>query len=181
MIRLKDLLNESTSRKYYRAITKNAGDTVLFEPKGYYEAVDDDGKLVINKYDMIMKSNIPELAASKSVGGAILGAWSMLQHYGKTSKAITVHVYRILDVPDKDLSQLRGDDFEWLQEVRYRKPVTGTYVGSFKYDNKFNDEAENFYARLVEPDNPWDEPEVDIDKWEQFERMILTMRESDLR
>jgi hypothetical protein len=59
--------------------------------------------------------------------------------------------------------------------------VEGTYIGTFVYDKIFNADAENFYSRLVD-DEPWnDEVDIDIDRWDAFERKILTMKESDLQ
>jgi len=180
MIRLIDLLKEASSQSFYRAVTTKDSDTVLFEPKGYYEAIDDNGNPITTRGDVLSRSNVPEVAASKTVGGAVLGAWSMLRHHGKLSSNTKIYIYKINQTPDKDLSHIHRDDFEWLQEVRYKTAVEGSYVGLFVYNKVFNDDAENFYNRLVD-DDPWSEIEIDIDKWEDFEHMILTMKESDLQ
>lgn len=181
MIRLKDILKENLNQSFYRATTTKDSDIVLFEPKGYYEAMDDDGNPITTHGDIFSRSKIPEVAASKSVGGAVLGAWSMLRHHSKLLPNTKVYIYKIKQKPDKDLSHIRRDDFEWLQEVRYKTAVEGTYIGTFVYDKIFNADAENFYSRLVD-DEPWnDEVDIDIDRWDAFERKILTMKESDLQ
>ena len=71
------------------------------------------------------------------------------------------------------------DDFPYLKEVRYNVPVKGKYVGKFVYDDTFNDDAENFYSRMSEDYE--DVESVDIEKWEEFEKYILTMGEEKLK
>jgi hypothetical protein len=41
----------------------------------------------------------------------------------------TFYIYEICEEPDKDISHWDGQDFGYLEEVRYRKPVTGKYIG----------------------------------------------------
>jgi len=175
---IREILNEQNStQKYYRAIPKYEGDEVVFEPKGYYEAFDDEGYPMFHTGDIMLKSNKPETAASKTVGGAVLGAWSMFRYKGATEKV--VYLYEINDKPYKDLSNVRMDDFPYLKEVRYNVPVKGKYVGKFVYDDTFNDDAENFYSRMSEDYE--DVESVDIEKWEEFEKYILTMGEEKLK
>lgn len=71
-------LNESVNNQsYYRIITNFEGDSVIFEPKGYYEATDDEGNPIMHTGDVWSRSTTPEITASKIIGGAILGLWSM--------------------------------------------------------------------------------------------------------
>jgi hypothetical protein len=174
---VKDFLNEQEyKQKYYRAIPNYQGVDIIFEPKGYYEAFDDDGVPIFKTGDIMLKSDKPEIAASKIVGGAILGAWSMFRVKG--SKEKIVYVYKIYDKPYKDLSNVKIHDFEYLKEVRYNVPTKGKYVGKFIYDENFNNNAENFYNRFS--DDYLESENIDIEKWEDFENYISSMNESQL-
>ncbi len=175
---IREFLNEqSYNQKYYRAIPNYEGVDVFFEPKGYYEAFDDDGNPIFHTGDVMLKSDKPEIAASKNVGGAVLGAWSMFRTKGV--KENVVYIYEIQDKPYKDLSNVRIDDFEYLKEVRYNVPVKGTYVGKFIYDEIFNDYAENFYRRFS--DDYEDVESVDVEKWQEFEKYILSINKNQLK
>lgn len=175
---IREFLNEQNSnQKYYRAIPNYEGIDVVFEPKGYYEAFDDDGNPMFHTGDIMLKSDKPEIAASKTVGGSVLGAWSMFRTKG--TKQNVVYIYEIHITPYKDLSNVSIDDFYWLKEVRYNIPVNGKYVGQFIYDKNFNDNAENFYNRFS--DDYLDIENVDTEKWEEFEKYILTMNEHQLK
>lgn len=163
---------------YYRAVREYKGEKVIFEPKGYYEATDEQGNIVYHTGDVIAKSNVPEIAASKTVGGAVLGLWSMLKHHSGV-EGEKAHVYQISDEPNKDLSGWSSEDFPWLKEVRYSKPVEGIYVGRFGYDDEFNRDAENFYNRLNS--EPWDDGDTyDEELFNDFENQILTMGKTNL-
>jgi len=174
----KQIVNESVNNQsYYRIITNFEGDSVVFEPKGYYEATDDEGNPIMHTGDVWGRSTTPEIAASKIIGGAILGLWSMGRSQGSNIK--TGFVYEINETPQKDLSNLTIDDFEWLKEVRYTKPVKGIYIGKFTYTEQFNKSATNFYERLNQ--DPYDEDtEIDVEDWDAFERYILTINKKDL-
>jgi len=175
---IREFLNEQKyNQKYYRAIPNYEGVDVVFEPKGYYEAFDDDGNPIFHTGDIMLKSDKPEIAASKNVGGAVLGAWSMFRTKGTKEKV--VYIYEIQDKPYKDLSNVRIDDFEYLKEVRYNVPVKGIYVGKFIYDENFNDSAENFYNRFS--DDYLDVENVDTEKWDEFVNYILTMNHTELK
>ena len=175
---IKGLLKEENyNQKYYRAIPNYEGDDIIFEPKGYYEAFDDDNNPILHSDNIFLKSDKPEIAASKNVGGAVLGAWSMFRTKGTKEKV--VYVYEIYDKPYKDLSNVKIDDFEYLKEVRYNIPVKGKYVGKFIYDENFNDSAENFYNRCS--DDYLDVENVDTEKWEEFVNYIITMSEGQLK
>lgn len=163
---------------YYRAVSEFKGDKVIFEPKGYYEATDEYGNILYHTGDVIAKSNEPELAASKTIGGALLGLWSMLRHHSSV-EGEEAHVYEIREEPQKDLSGWSGEDFPWLKEVRYSRPVEGIYLGRFGYDDEFNRDAENFYNRLNS--EPWDEGDTyDEELFNDFENQILTMKKTNL-
>ena len=166
------------NQKYYRIITNFKGDSVVFEPKGYYEATDDEGNPMMHTGDVWSRSTTPEITASKTIGGAVLGLWSMGHSQG--SKIKTGFAYEINETPQKDLSGLSIDDFEWLKEVRYTKPVKGIYIGKFTYTEQFNKSATNFYERLNQ--DPYDEDtEIDVEDWDTFERYILTINKKDLK
>ena len=162
--------------KYYRATLTYEGKSVTFIPKGYYEAFDDDGYPLFHTGDIMLKSNKAETSASKIIGGAVLGAWSMFTHIG--AKERIVYLYEITDKPYKDLSNVRMDDFPYLKEVRYDVEVVGEYIGKFIYDDTFNDDAENFYNRMSEDYEVFES--VDVDKWEEFEKRIETMNINQL-
>ena len=189
-LRLKKIINETingfllkesnTHQEYYRAVTEFKGNNVIFQPKGFYEAFDDEGNLEFHTDDVYLKSNIPEISASKTVGGALLGVWSMLNHHGELKDGTKLYVYSIKEKPHKDLSHLKMDDFEWLKEVRYKEPVEAEYVGYFIFDGWFNDLAENFYERLT--GDPWEEyGEEQIKKYNDFEKYILTINKKNLK
>jgi hypothetical protein len=165
------------NQSYYRIITKFESDSIVFTPKGYYEATDNDGNPIMATGDIWSRSTTPEIAASKTVGGAILGLWSMGRSQGTSIK--NGYLYEINEKPQKDLSHLRIDDFEWLKEVRYTNPVKGVYVGEFVYTEEFNKLATNFYERLTQ--DPSEEGGVDDDAWDIFEKYIITVNKNDLK
>lgn len=174
---VKEYLNENSSHnRYYRAVSDFKGNELIFEPKGYYESFDDEGKPQFHTDDIFLRSNTPELAASKTVGGAVLGMWSMSRFNKEKNKV--AYVYEITEKPQKDLSNVGVDDFFWLKEVRYLKPVRGIYVGKFLYDDKFNSGAINFYDRFS--DDYQEVEGIDIDQWEEFESYILSINKNDL-
>ncbi len=94
--------------KYYRAVEEDLGKTVEFEPLGYYEAIDKDGNPVM-KYDTFWVSDVPEVAASKTVGGAVMGLYSMFMQHGK--KPNFFYIYEIMEEPDVDISDWTYGDF----------------------------------------------------------------------
>ena len=129
--------------------------------------------------DVMGRSNIPEVAASKNIGGALLGVWSMLMHYGGDKNGVKIYIYSIDETPDKDLSHIRYGDFEYLKEVRYKKAVKGNYIGYFIIDKKFNEYAENFYNRIN--GDPWDEfTDEEIDMYDEFEKFLEDININDL-
>jgi tRNA nucleotidyltransferase/poly(A) polymerase len=140
----KGSLNEvvKSTQKYYRAVEKNLGKTAEFEPEGFYEAIDDDGNPIF-KYDTFWVSDKPEVAASKSVGGAVMGLYSMFLQHGKNPTVF--YIYEIAEEPDVDISHWDTGDFYHLKEVRYRKPVKGRYVGKVTITDDFKKRLNAYY------------------------------------
>lgn len=149
------ILHENeVNQVYYRAIYEFKGNNLTFEPNSFHEATDDDGNLIYKTGNVVMMSNVPEISASKSIGGAVLGLWSMLHQFGKPKTK--AYLYKINNIPYKDLSNNRSLDFEYLKEVRFNKPVNGEYIGEFNYSEEFNDGADLLYTYLSD-DEPWNE------------------------
>jgi 2'-5' RNA ligase len=142
------------NEKYYRAVEKNMGKTVEFEPEGYYEAIDDKGNPIF-KYDTFWVSDIPEVAASKSIGGAVMGLYSMFMQHGK--KPTIFYIYEINEKPDVDISHWDYGDFAHLKEVRYRKPVQGKYRGKVTITDDMIKRLNAFYE--VSSLDTYDEPD----------------------
>ena len=148
-------MNENTdNKKYYRAVEKNMGKTIEFEPNGYYEAIGDNGYPIM-KYDTFWTSRTKETAASKTVGGAILGLYSMFINHGKDPK--TFYVYEINEKPDVDISHWSYGDFAYLEEVRYRRPVKGTYKGKVDISDDMKKRFQAYYEMINS--EPYDEPD----------------------
>jgi len=156
---IKKLLFEySEQGKYYRAEGEFIGKEVKYEPKGFYEAIDDDGGLVPT-YGGYHRSTIKELSASKYVGGAVIGSYSMREGTD------TFYIYEIDKKPHIDISHYTQDDFEYIEEVRYRENVIGKYIGKVILDKELKDTIDAFYEvsthdfdpdELDIPDNIWD-------------------------
>src|SRR5690606_15692508 len=144
----------------YRAVENNAGKTVKFKPQGFYEAIDDEGNPVI-KYDTHWISDKPEVAASHSVGGAVLGLYSMFRQHGKSPNIF--YIYGINEEPDVDISHWDMGDFALLQEVRYRRPVRGKYVGKVTITDELKEKLNAYYEMISgdEYDTPIYDPEYE--------------------
>ncbi len=157
-------VNEDIKKKfnktYYRAVENNAGKTVKFKPQGFYEAIDDEGNPVI-KYDTHWISDKPEVAASHSVGGAVLGLYSMFRQHGKSPNIF--YIYGINEEPDVDISHWDMGDFALLQEVRYRRPVRGKYVGKVTITDELKEKLNAYYEMISgdEYDTPIYDPEYE--------------------
>lgn len=121
--RLNEQENLNTNIVYYRCLPEYIGKTILFEPRNYFEHINDEGNPVYN-YGEYVRSGIKEISASKYIGGSVMGSFSM----NRTTK--TFYIYTINEKPDVDISHWNIDDFEYLQEVRYRKPVEGVFIGT---------------------------------------------------
>jgi hypothetical protein len=169
-----------TNVKYYRATSEDMGNQTVFTPINRYEAFDDEGSpLTRGASDVFMLSDKPEISASKTIGGAILGLWSMFNHNGINPVGKKIYIYEIMDRPRKDLSHVRMADFEYLKEVRYDKPVNGVRAGYFVLDAEFNNNALNFYGRLND-DDTYSATQYDEDAWDKFEKYILTLNSNNI-
>lgn len=95
----------------------------VLEPINYYEKIDSDGCPHPIDGDIgigFAKSNIKEIAFSKTIAGAILGS---VQNQCKDPTSLcTVTIYSTRKVPHVDISHC-GFDFSVLDEVRFRNPV----------------------------------------------------------
>jgi hypothetical protein len=145
---------EQGHNKYYRAVSKYMGEEVEFEPNGYYEAIGDDGYPIM-KYDTFWMSKTPEIAASKSIGGAVMGIYSMMKHHNSIEKY--TYIYEINEKPDVDISHWTYGDFEYLEEVRYRKPVKGKYFGKVAISDDMKKKFDAFYE--LQSLEAYDEPD----------------------
>lgn len=130
------------NEKYYRVVEKNMGKTIEFEPEGFYEAIDDNGNPIYH-YDTFWQSEIPEVAASKTIGGAVMGLYSMFMSNGKNPSIF--YIYEINEKPDVDISHWDMGDFYHLKEVRYRRPVRGTYKGKVTITDDMKKRLNAFY------------------------------------
>lgn len=169
---IKSLLREQLKRigQYFRAESGFIGDDVLFEPQGFYEAIsDDEYNAPIYKYDTFWISKTPEVAASKIVGGAVLGASSMLIHHKKLKPNTFIYIYQLAGIPDKDISHWDIQDFAHLQEVRYRKPVAGKYIGRVQLTKNIVSLFNTFYEIMARQDSSYWESQDDIDTEENPE------------
>jgi len=152
----KYMLTENEGEKYYRAVEKNMGKTIEFEPEGFYEAIDDDGN-PIYQYDTFWESDIAEVAASKTIGGAVMGLYSMFRTNGRNPE--TFYIYMINEKPDVDISHWDMGDFYHLKEVRYRRAVQGKYIGKLIITDDMKTKLNAFYNMnsLEAYDEPDDE------------------------
>jgi len=151
---------------YYHSSPEFLGDNFEFKPEGYYEEIGENNQPIM-MFDEHMESDIPEICASKYIGGCVMGSFS-------TNKSNKFFIYEICENPDKDISHWLDQDFPYLEEVRYRHTVTGKYIGTVTlteyqkglfdcfykqqemYANGFNDEDEEFNQLY---DKYWDDIE----------------------
>lgn len=125
---------------YYRAENKFIGDNVIFEPNGYYEEVDEDENPIMLD-DEYSESEVGEVCASKYIGGAVLGHYSLI-------KSNVFYIYEINEIPDVDISHWSGGDFSVIQEVRYRKNVNGKYLGTVNLSDNQKYIIDCFYKAI---------------------------------
>jgi len=144
--------------KYYRAVDTFLGDNVVFEPGGYYEEIGDDDEAVMS-FGEYMQSETYETSASKYIGGCVMGAFSGRNLGAK--KTNTFYIYEINESPDKDISHWGGGDFMFLEEVRYRRNVTGIYIGKVVL-NKVQEEMLDCWYKFYNADQYADEEEDPI-------------------
>ena len=122
-------LFENFNIKYYRAVMSFIGNKFEFIPQDCYEGINDNNEpeYIFGEFHI---SEIPEVCGSKYIGGAVLGSISMDKKFN------VIHIYEICQTPDKDISQWTSQDFKYLQEVRWRNPVKGIYIGSVSLTNE---------------------------------------------
>ena len=128
---MKFRIAEAKGQKYYRAVFKYLGKNILFTPnKQHGENIDDEGYFISFGSGGAGHSEKKELSASKYVGGAVYGAVTMNRGVIQNLKYF---IYEINEEPDIEIKvDPMNDvnmDFEYIQEVRYYKPVKGTYLG----------------------------------------------------
>ena len=153
-LNLKKINEEISGNKFYRAVEKYMGKTIEFEPEGYYEAIDNEGNPVF-KYDTFWVSDVPEVAASKSIGGAVMGLYSMFMQHKKNPNIF--YVYEINEKPDVDISHWDMCDFALLREVRYRRAIKGKYVGKVTITDDMKKRLNAFYE--ITGLDAYDEPD----------------------
>ena len=131
--------------KYYRAEVGEKYEKQKVEtPKGFYEKVGDDGYPVI-RHDEYFISDVPEIAASKNIYGAILGAASMMKFNKGIKENTPIQIYAIEEKPDIDISHWGGADFEYLSEVRYRKDVVLKHLFEYRLSGEVYRLIKDFY------------------------------------
>ena len=128
---------ESYGTCYYRSSPEFLGETVEFEPNGYYEEIDNDDDPIF-LYGEHSESGVPEVCASKYIGGCVLGNFSM-------TRSNLYFIYEICEKPDRDISHWDDQDFGFLEEVRYRRNVTGKYKGKVILSKYQKDTLTVFY------------------------------------
>ena len=172
---IKQRLREELSKigVFYRAMEKYMGNDILFEPNGYYEGIDKNNG-PIYKYDTFWVSNTPETAASKYVGGAVLGLTSMFRYHHKLEVNKPIFIYAISEQPDKDISDWGLHDFEYLEEVRYRRPVSGKYIGKVMLTQELIDLFNIFYEVIGRTPNEFADDDDNDDEKDaiQYEKEI---------
>jgi hypothetical protein len=157
---------------YYRAVGSYGGDEVEFNPEGYYEGIDDNDQPKY-KYDTFWISNVGETAASKYIGGAVLGASSMFRTESKLKPQTKLYIYAINEKPDKDISHWNLQDFEYLQEVRYRRPVKGIYVGSVVIGEEMVNTFNLLYEVITAAEQEYDEDSEEYNRMVDFYQNML--------
>lgn len=152
--------NEQIS--YYRAESGFIGETSIFEPKGYYENIGDDDEPNIN-FGEHRISDTPEVCASKYIGGCVLGSYSM----NRTGKYF---IYEINEKPDKDISHWSNQDFQYLEEVRYRRTIKGKYIGEVILTNYQKKLFEILYKHfeLSSDESPEEMTELEYEEFDKY-------------
>ena len=163
---------ENHSNNYYRATPLYLGEETLFKPTNFYEGIKDDNSSAY-KYGSFWTSTTPETCASKYIGGAVLGASSMFREHSKFNEGEKLFIYSINENPDKDISHWSLQDFEYLQEVRYRKDVTGHYTGYVILTKEMIELFNKFYEYLSHGEDEYNEfPEEGTKEYEDFNKII---------
>lgn len=147
------IFENSQGNVFYRAESSFLGDEFIFEIENgdYYEKIGKSDEPIMF-YGEWKQSDVKEICASKIIGGAVLGAFSM-RHENE------YYIYKITQQPDKDISHWLGGDFQFIEEVRYRKDVKGKFIGKIilnSYQNKlFTALYETFAAASLEDEEEW--------------------------
>lgn len=148
------LFENQNNKKYYRAESTFLGDEFTFEvEKGdYYEKIGNNNEPLMY-YGEWKISDTKEICASKIIGGAVLGAFSM-RHEDE------YYIYEISEKPDKDISHWLSGDFHFIEEVRYRKDIHAKFIGKIKLNqyqiDLFTALYETFAASFMESEEEWE-------------------------
>lgn len=119
---------------HYHASLSHLGDTFVFNRGGRYEKIEDGQAVeeyIGGEFCGFVSSDVPQLAASKSIAGAVFSQAHNVAPLPERTDTVTVHVYRLRDEPDRDISE-GSYDFSAVEEVRYDRPsenpVDGLHV-----------------------------------------------------
>lgn len=121
-----------------------------FNPKGFYEAIDEQGNPIVSFTDQetgmteFESSETPQLSASKTIGGAITGLFSMKRSTGQKPSG-TISIYKIDSKPDVEINPVNIADFAFIDEVRYNSKVEGTEIAKIELDENTIDFLADFY------------------------------------
>lgn len=126
-------------------------ENIIFTPIGYYEALDKNGYPSIAFTDQetghteFETSKKPQISASKNIGGAITGLFSMLRNNNLDKKQKIV-IYEISETPSIEIpSDARVADFPFINEVRYDKKVNGKKIKELTLSKEQIDFLNDFY------------------------------------
>jgi hypothetical protein len=129
----------------------NADENIEFEPNGYYELLDENGYPSVAYTDSetgrteFETSEKPQISASKNIGGAITGLFSMLRN-NKVNPRQKIAIYEITEKPSVEIpSDARVADFPFLSEVRYDNKVSGKKTKEINLTEKDIDFLNDFY------------------------------------
>ena len=137
---------EKSSQKYYRAVFTDFGEVTTFHPCGYYEAVGKHNEPLLRLNDEPILSDVMELCASKTSVGALICAISSEASMGDVREGDVVYIYEIDEEPCCDISHWSIKDFQELQEVRYRKAVSGVHKYTVKITNELTKLFSDYYG-----------------------------------
>jgi len=128
--------------RYYHASTSRL--PLVLVPKEKYEDASDGCPSPIfgDPRNGFPISKIPEIAFSKNPESAVFAVAQQLAE--PPAKPVDIMIYATNAEPDTDLSSC-GYDFEVLEEVRYRKPVTVTPYARVHLSKKMVESVGNLY------------------------------------
>lgn len=161
-----------------------------FTPSKMYEKIDEDGFPVVAYTDSetgqteFEASEKPQISASKTIGGAVTGLFSMLRNMGQ-SKNKKISIYKIEETPSVEVQPSNIADFAFLEEVRYDNKVGGKKILEINLNDKqvefLNDFYESFsadedsYSSLLEKYNVEDRQALE----DLFKEKIKSLIPSD--